>query len=936
MTTLSQRPADRLENYKKSFAVFLLLVGWGSRFTNDLYASAAESYSPEWASDLSWASKDLFHRPLGASAWLENQYTPWWQNQVAHPIDDYSGAKLQTGVVRLDTAVDVNYTNHRLLQGWTKQSSPSAINNVYTFSPGSSHHEDRTARSGQTAFLDVGLHPLEHLSGDIGAEFIGNYDQRYWFPVNDEHRMYNNNQQAKIVRGEIKYDNSNNFMIRAYEGTQQYDWIGQNDLFGLLPAQTDVEYYRQEEGSLTPRGGEVRVKTAFGTLDVLGGSEPRLGYGSGGYAKYDAPVMRGLEQSLVYRNENIPFGLESTDERRWSLSYNASYPWSDRIVSHAGLLYQPFRLNRPFRDPTDILGGAYSTFSTTKESDGIGGTLRTEFRPTLAVDEVGVGYMYLGPIAGNKQQVDADVSKTFFARWTLSGGYIYRQPVIGPIPLVFEGTAANPGALLSTPRGQDDPFWVQWDNRQAHIASLTMVYDPTPGTPFFKHQKNVLDEWNLSADEDAPFSAAVQYRMTDYLTNTDRLYYYNEDRTVVYDPVAGSGALASAHPLSSATGLARWRLNDWRLSAELSGGEAFAGSAITYTAATNFYKPSTAYMSGGVSLDNGIVKTFFNYGQNVWGPMDYQTSLGWAYSRVYQAGISYILLRDLETGFRFIGTRMKDEFIGSDTGAFNEYSLYFTYHFSLQHNFGSKIAALGKPIPQTIPEASVSVSPLRFTPDGSGPDRTTVIALHAASEAGLLSWRVFVRNSTGETVHSWEGSGTPPAVQSWDGLAPNGQPLPAGQYRLTLDVSDLYGNDVTSPAQIVEIQAAAPKPTGYSVSETDEGLRVTMSSLILFDVNQDSLKPTSKEGLDQVIELLKAYPTNRLRITGHTDATGSATHNQRLSERRAHSVANYLITKGIQRSRISMVGLGLARPLATNSTEEGRQQNRRVEIDILK
>ena len=112
---------------------------------------------------------------------------------------------------------------------------------------------------------------------------------------------------------------------------------------------------------------------------------------------------------------------------------------------------------------------------------------------------------------------------------------------------------------------------------------------------------------------------------------------------------------------------------------------------------------------------------------------------------------------------------------------------------------------------------------------------------------------------------------------------------------------------------------------------------MTLSSLILFDVNKYDLKDSSKEGLDQVVQLLQAYPTNSLRITGHTDSVGSDAHNQLLSEHRAKAVMDYLVQKGkINPARIKVVGFGKHRPVASNVTEIGRQQNRRVEIDILK
>jgi outer membrane protein OmpA-like peptidoglycan-associated protein len=106
---------------------------------------------------------------------------------------------------------------------------------------------------------------------------------------------------------------------------------------------------------------------------------------------------------------------------------------------------------------------------------------------------------------------------------------------------------------------------------------------------------------------------------------------------------------------------------------------------------------------------------------------------------------------------------------------------------------------------------------------------------------------------------------------------------------------------------------------------------------VLFDEDQTVLRESAKEGLQQVIELLRAYPTNVLRISGHTDTTGGDLYNQDLSERRAQAVAAYLIEQGgIAQSRITVTGHGKNRPVASNATEEGRQLNRRVEIDILK
>ena len=95
----------------------------------------------------------------------------------------------------------------------------------------------------------------------------------------------------------------------------------------------------------------------------------------------------------------------------------------------------------------------------------------------------------------------------------------------------------------------------------------------------------------------------------------------------------------------------------------------------------------------------------------------------------------------------------------------------------------------------------------------------------------------------------------------------------------------------------VAVMPLAPEPDvtpkAYTLETTAEGLRVTLSSLVLFDVNKYDLKDSAKEGLDQVAELLKAYPTNALRISGYTDSTGGQAHNQALSESRAKAVADW-------------------------------------------
>ncbi len=104
---------------------------------------------------------------------------------------------------------------------------------------------------------------------------------------------------------------------------------------------------------------------------------------------------------------------------------------------------------------------------------------------------------------------------------------------------------------------------------------------------------------------------------------------------------------------------------------------------------------------------------------------------------------------------------------------------------------------------------------------------------------------------------------------------------------------------------------------------------------IFFDYGKATLRDESKMELDELYKLLTAYPEIKLEISGHTDSISSKKFNIRLSERRAKSVAAYLINKGISKDRLTTKGYGFDKPIADNSTKEGRQKNRRVEFKII-
>jgi outer membrane protein OmpA-like peptidoglycan-associated protein len=122
---------------------------------------------------------------------------------------------------------------------------------------------------------------------------------------------------------------------------------------------------------------------------------------------------------------------------------------------------------------------------------------------------------------------------------------------------------------------------------------------------------------------------------------------------------------------------------------------------------------------------------------------------------------------------------------------------------------------------------------------------------------------------------------------------------------------------------------------GVNVTRTaDDELKVTVKNDVLFDVNSSGLRSASREALRDMASVFDKYPNTTIRVEGHTDSTGSASYNERLSERRANAVANYLENLGVNSGRIRSIGYGESQPRASNNTASGRQLNRRVEIHI--
>lgn len=140
----------------------------------------------------------------------------------------------------------------------------------------------------------------------------------------------------------------------------------------------------------------------------------------------------------------------------------------------------------------------------------------------------------------------------------------------------------------------------------------------------------------------------------------------------------------------------------------------------------------------------------------------------------------------------------------------------------------------------------------------------------------------------------------------------------------------IIGNKMDKQAR--KISEALP---GADVERVGEGIRLVLKEdAVRFDVDKSTLTQQAKANLDKLIPVFKEYSETNIDIYGYTDSTGKPEYNLNLSKNRAKSVKAYLVSKGLVGGRIKTTGLGIADPIATNDTAEGKSQNRRVEFAI--
>jgi outer membrane protein OmpA-like peptidoglycan-associated protein len=202
----------------------------------------------------------------------------------------------------------------------------------------------------------------------------------------------------------------------------------------------------------------------------------------------------------------------------------------------------------------------------------------------------------------------------------------------------------------------------------------------------------------------------------------------------------------------------------------------------------------------------------------------------------------------------------------------------------------------------------------------------------ACLTAGCTTVNPYTRET--QTSKAVKGAGIGAAVGAVAGLLTKGDKLENAL--IGAGVGALAGGGVGYYMDVQEAKLRQKlEGTGVSVTRVGDNITLNLPSSITFATNSADLNAQFYNALDGVSMVLKEYNKTVIEVAGHTDSTGSDQYNQQLSQRRASSVAGYLASHGVVNQRLITVGAGETHPVASNDSESGRAQNRRVEMTIV-
>ena len=205
---------------------------------------------------------------------------------------------------------------------------------------------------------------------------------------------------------------------------------------------------------------------------------------------------------------------------------------------------------------------------------------------------------------------------------------------------------------------------------------------------------------------------------------------------------------------------------------------------------------------------------------------------------------------------------------------------------------------------------------------------------------GARRWQIQIFDFDDRKVGFLQGVGRPSRRIAWDGADRTGRLVRDGFYTARLVWVDAA--NVERKSETVKVGLLTPPELGdfagpsVRLVYTRDGMIIRLTEELTFAPGEWTLRPQSHDALEKIGAYLQRYPRNRLSVVGHADSAGSLVHNRELSRRRALSIRRFLVEHGVEGSRLTYEGRGADEPIVSNSTAQGRRQNRRVEIVLLK
>jgi len=541
-------------------------------------------------------------------------------------------------------------------------------------------------------------------------ELQGGYADRFWRPINENHRLDNQDRHAVIRQAEAKLDRDE-WYVHGFYGVGHDSWEGKGDFFGLYPASYPDDDYLRHSGSFgiypdsfkqdlflnisgrhAPQGFEAGGRLLGFEGAVAYGDELAWGLEPSVYARTSTGLGTGRITGVV-KDEQLPSSLtlngEENHVRSGAISYDVTTEEGNRW--QAGVLYSPYRsgenyvIARPVPAGTGLQGSSWEIGTRkAKKEDGLAERIRMERHAALFSREwtLMIDLLHAAVLAGNKDQLDFRLATDVAPTLRGSIHYTYRRPIEGPVPLLREGTAQNPGAIVSQPRGPESPFFVDWNNREAVFVVTTVAFDPTPGTSQLVYDPEVLQAWNLNKGENARVAFAVQHRMSDYRTTMDRQAYYNDQGDIVFDPPSRIGAWATDGFIHEGRVLAHGhtRPANWLLGVAF--GQQLAISNVAYSNDASVNKPITEYYSIEGRIQRNPLALWGHYGSGVWGPEPFQHFFGETFDRLWGLGVTWSITSNTTVDLSYLAARQDDDlFLAPDLGSYDEYRMVFSHRF---------------------------------------------------------------------------------------------------------------------------------------------------------------------------------------------------------------------------------------------------------------